>query len=69
MCAEVGIRSEGTDLPEDATEEQVLKVVRAYNKDRNIHGILVQLPMPKHINEESVEGGFIREGCGTGFIL
>ena len=38
---EVGIRSEGTDLPEDATEEQVLKVVRAYNKDRNIHGILV----------------------------
>ena len=54
MCAEVGIRSEGTDLPEDATEEQVLKVVRAYNKDRNIHGILVQLPMPKHINEERV---------------
>lgn len=54
MCAEVGIRSEGTDLPEDATEEVVLKVVRAYNADPNIHGILVQLPMPKHINEERV---------------
>jgi 5,10-methylene-tetrahydrofolate dehydrogenase/methenyl tetrahydrofolate cyclohydrolase len=54
MCAEVGIRSEGTDLPEDATEEEVLKVVRAYNADPNIHGILVQLPMPKHINEERV---------------
>ena len=54
MCAEVGIRSEGTDLTEDATEEEVLKVVRAYNADPNIHGILVQLPMPKHINEERV---------------
>ena len=54
MCAEVGIRSEGTDLPEDAKEEEVLKVVRAYNADPNIHGILVQLPMPKHINEERV---------------
>ena len=54
MCAEVGIRSEGTDLPEDATEEEVLKVVREYNADPNIHGILVQLPMPKHINEERV---------------
>jgi len=54
MCAEVGIRSEGTDLPEDATEEEVLKVVRAYNADPDIHGILVQLPMPKHINEERV---------------
>ena len=54
MCGEVGIRSEGTDLPEDATEEDALKVVKAYNEDPNIHGILVQLPMPKHINEERV---------------
>ena len=53
-CEEAGIESFGTDLPEDATEEEVLAVVAAYNADPNVHGILVQLPMPKHINEERV---------------
>ncbi|KAG1664179.1 hypothetical protein FOA52_011355 [Chlamydomonas sp. UWO 241] len=53
-CAEVGFASFGTDLAEDATEEAVLKVVQDYNADPNVHGILVQLPMPKHINERRV---------------
>ena len=53
-CEEAGIESFGTDLPEDATEDEVLAVVEAYNADPNVHGILVQLPMPKHINEERV---------------
>ena len=51
-CAEAGIDSFGTDLPGDATEEEVLKVVADYNADPNVHGILVQLPMPDHIDEE-----------------
>jgi len=41
---------------EDATEDEVLAVVAAYNADPEVHGILVQLPMPKHINEERVLG-------------
>lgn len=53
-CAEVGFESFGTDLKEDATEEEVLKVVQAYNADPKVHGILVQLPMPKHINERRI---------------
>ena len=55
-CAEAGIDSFGTDLPDDATEEEVLKVVADYNADPNVHGILVQLPMPDHIDEERVLG-------------
>ena len=53
-CDEVGIVSYGTDLPDTATEEEVLKVVEDYNADDRVHGILVQLPLPKHINEEKV---------------
>jgi 5,10-methylene-tetrahydrofolate dehydrogenase/methenyl tetrahydrofolate cyclohydrolase len=53
-CDEVGIVSYGTDMPEEATEEQVLEVVAKYNADPLVHGILVQLPLPKHINEEKI---------------
>lgn len=53
-CAEVGFDSYGTDLPEDVAEEEVLKVVAAYNADPRVHGILVQLPLPKHVSEKRV---------------
>eukprot|EP00887_Chlorella_sp_A99_P002506 scaffold6.g2506.t1 len=53
-CDEVGIVSFGTDLPEDASEEEVLKVVADYNANPAVHGILVQLPLPKHINEQRI---------------
>lgn len=53
-CEEAGIVSYGTDLPDTATEEEVLSVVREYNADPRVHGILVQLPLPSHINEERV---------------
>jgi len=53
-CDEVGIVSYGTDLPETATEEEVLQVVASYNADPNVHGILVQLPLPKHMNEQKI---------------
>lgn len=53
-CEEVGIASFGETLPEEATEEEVLKVVQGYNADPAVHGILVQLPLPKHINEQRI---------------
>lgn len=66
-CAEAGIDSFGTDLPDDATEEEVLKVVADYNADPNVHGILVQLPMPGHIDEERVLGAIDYEKDVDGF--
>ncbi len=44
-CEEVGIVSFGADLPETATQEEVLKVVSDFNADPRVHGILVQLPV------------------------
>ena len=66
-CAEAGIESFGTDLPGDATEDEVLAVVAAYNADPNVHGILVQLPMPDHIDEERVLGAIDYEKDVDGF--
>jgi methylenetetrahydrofolate dehydrogenase (NADP+) / methenyltetrahydrofolate cyclohydrolase len=51
---EVGMHSVEHKLPADTTEEKLLAVVDSLNKDANIHGILVQLPLPKHINAEKV---------------
>jgi methylenetetrahydrofolate dehydrogenase (NADP+)/methenyltetrahydrofolate cyclohydrolase len=53
-CGEVGIRSFGHHLPEDATQEEVEALVAKLNDDPSVHGILVQLPLPKHMNEERV---------------
>jgi 5,10-methylene-tetrahydrofolate dehydrogenase/methenyl tetrahydrofolate cyclohydrolase len=55
-CAEVGIESFGHHLPEDATQEQVEQVVADLNDDPAVHGILVQLPLPGHMDEEQVLG-------------
>lgn len=53
-CEEVGIRSEVHVLPKETTEEELLTLLRAMNADPAVHGILVQLPLPKHISEERV---------------
>ena len=66
-CGEAGIASFGTDLPGDATEDEVLAVVAAYNADPDVHGILVQLPMPDHIDEERVLGAIDYEKDVDGF--
>ncbi len=55
-CAEAGINSFGHNLPEDATQEEVEALVRQLNADPNVNGILVQLPLPKHLDEEKVLG-------------
>ncbi|MDO9041016.1 MAG: tetrahydrofolate dehydrogenase/cyclohydrolase catalytic domain-containing protein [Desulfocapsaceae bacterium] len=50
----LGIHSEQVTLAADTTEADLLTLVDKYNKDAKIHGILVQLPLPKHINEANV---------------
>jgi methylenetetrahydrofolate dehydrogenase (NADP+)/methenyltetrahydrofolate cyclohydrolase len=51
---DLGFYSIQDNQPENLTEEQLLNLVDKYNKDPKIHGILVQLPLPKHINETRV---------------
>jgi len=53
-CGEVGINSVVVNLPEDTTEKELLKTVEYYNENRDFHGILVQLPLPKQINEDVI---------------
>ena len=52
--AEVGMSDRSVKLPESTTEEELLKLIDQLNKDDSVHGILVQLPLPKHINEDKV---------------
>ncbi|MCX7857295.1 MAG: bifunctional 5,10-methylene-tetrahydrofolate dehydrogenase/5,10-methylene-tetrahydrofolate cyclohydrolase [Deltaproteobacteria bacterium] len=51
---ELGFYSVQDNQPETITEEELLKLIDKYNKDPQIHGILVQLPLPKHINENNI---------------
>lgn len=53
-CAEAGINSFGHTLPENATQEELEALVRELNADPRVNGILVQLPLPKHFDEEKV---------------
>ncbi len=53
-CAEVGIASFAQELPADVSQQALLEVVRELNADSNIHGILVQLPLPGHIDDEEI---------------
>ena len=53
-CAEIGIRSIGIDLPAEVTQEELVGKVDELNKDPSINGILVQLPLPPHIDEQTV---------------
>jgi 5,10-methylene-tetrahydrofolate dehydrogenase/methenyl tetrahydrofolate cyclohydrolase len=52
-CAEAGIYSVGQELSKDATQEEVEALVHELNADPAIHGILVQLPLPSHLDEEA----------------
>ncbi len=53
-CDEVGINSKAEVLDASITENELLKLIEQYNNDPLFHGILVQLPLPKHINEDAV---------------
>ena len=52
--AEVGMADRSIQLPETTSEEELLKLIAELNADASVHGILVQLPLPKHIDEDKV---------------
>lgn len=53
-CEYIGIRSESYELPEETTQDELLSLIEKLNADEKIHGILVQLPVPKHIDEDTI---------------
>ncbi|MCD8021377.1 MAG: bifunctional methylenetetrahydrofolate dehydrogenase/methenyltetrahydrofolate cyclohydrolase FolD [Clostridiales bacterium] len=53
-CAYIGIESRAFALPEETTEEELLALIDQLNKDDHVHGILVQLPIPDHMDEQKV---------------
>ena len=53
-CEEVGIRSDEHHLPATTTQADLMALVARLNADRKVHGILVQLPLPKHLDERAV---------------
>jgi 5,10-methylene-tetrahydrofolate dehydrogenase/methenyl tetrahydrofolate cyclohydrolase len=66
-CTEVGITSFGHDLPADISQEELLEVVSDLNANPAVHGILVQLPLPDHIDEEEILGAIDLEKDVDGF--
>jgi methylenetetrahydrofolate dehydrogenase (NADP+)/methenyltetrahydrofolate cyclohydrolase len=60
-CADVGIRSEQIDLPAYVTEHELLATIRRLNRDPEIHGIIVQLPLPSHLRELEVQRAILAE--------
>jgi methylenetetrahydrofolate dehydrogenase (NADP+) / methenyltetrahydrofolate cyclohydrolase len=67
MCEQLGIRSIGHTLPADSSQEEVEKLVSELNADPNVNGILVQLPLPKHLDEEGVLNSIDLEKDVDGF--
>lgn len=55
-CEDAGILSDHYGLPEKTTQTELLALINRLNKDKTVHGILVQLPLPKHINEKTIIG-------------
>jgi 5,10-methylene-tetrahydrofolate dehydrogenase/methenyl tetrahydrofolate cyclohydrolase len=53
-CEKAGIVSQGYDFDESVTQEELLRIIQQLNHDDNIHGILVQLPLPAHLNADLI---------------
>ena len=53
-CEDIGIKSFAYKLPESISQKELIKLIDDLNNDKNVHGILVQLPLPKHLNEKEV---------------
>lgn len=54
ICEKIGVISKVYDLPEDSEENNVLELIGKLNNDENVHGIIVQLPLPKHIDKRKI---------------
>ncbi len=66
-CAECGILSDNITMPESITQEELLTEIDRLNKDETVHGILVQLPLPAHIEEYAVINAIAPEKDVDGF--
>ena len=68
-CERVGFHSKVTRLPSNTSQEEVIDLVKQLNRSNRIHGILVQMPMPSHINEQMVIDSILpqkdADGLGT----
>ncbi|TFE29899.1 bifunctional methylenetetrahydrofolate dehydrogenase/methenyltetrahydrofolate cyclohydrolase FolD [Cohnella luojiensis] len=53
-CEQLGYYSEVVRVPAETSQDELLALIHKYNEQRNIHGILVQLPLPKHIEEKAI---------------
>jgi len=53
-CNEIGIRSKAEEIPATISEKELQELVESYNNNPEFHGILVQLPLPEHINEDKI---------------
>lgn len=67
-AAEVGFHSVDVDLNEDASQEEILAAVDALNDDPSVHAILVQLPLPSHVDEATVLNRIKLEKDADGFL-
>lgn len=65
--AEAGMTDKSVHLPEDTSEEELIKLIERLNSDKTVNGILVQLPLPKHINEDRVITAIAPEKDVDGF--
>ncbi len=66
-CAYIGIASLSYELPEETTQEELLALIDKLNKQKDVDGILVQLPVPKHIDEDAVIRAIAPEKDVDGF--
>lgn len=66
-CEEVGIKEEVAKLPENVKEEELLKNIERFNQDAKIHGIFIQLPLPKHLSEEKALAAILPKKDVDGF--
>ncbi|KAL5805419.1 hypothetical protein ACOSQ4_028152 [Xanthoceras sorbifolium] len=66
-CEEAGIKSVMTELPDDCAEDDVLCALSNFNEDSSIHGILVQLPLPQHLDEGKILNALNLEKDVDGF--
>lgn len=66
-CEYIGIESLSYELPESTTEDELLALIEKLNADSNVHGILCQLPLPKHMNEENIVKAISPEKDVDGF--
>ena len=72
LCEEVGIEVKHIQRDENISQKDLIKLINEFNVDNNVHGIMVQLPLPDHINEETIihlkntvvlAGGVFNQSC------